>query len=213
MILEDIYMDYTTLIETDNVEETMDAVEARGISVEFVENRNEALVRILAMIPDVATLATASSVTLSEIGLKAELESGKHSWRNLSAEMRAESDPIKRALLRRESATADYAIGSVAAIAQTGEIVVASGSGSQLSPYLSSKNVIWVAGVQKIVPTLEDAVRRVREYCAPKVEELGKKTLGRDGAGTIGKLLIFENEAAYLLRNVHLILVNESLGF
>jgi len=199
--------------ETDSIQKAMDAVEARGISVEFLENRNDALVRVLAIIHDGATLVTAASVTLGEIGFKAELESGRHPWRNLSAEIRGENDPGRRAVLRAQSAAADYAIGSVGAIAETGEIVIASGSGSQLSPYLSSKNVIWVAGVQKIVPSLEDAVRRVREYAAPKVEEYGRKTLGRDGAGTIGKLLIFENEAAYLHRNVHLILVNESLGF
>ena len=206
-------MEDMTIIEDERIDELMDSIRARGIKVEFVDTKSEALARVLALVPDGATLVTAASVTLDEIGFQTEVKSGRHSWRNLSAEIRAENDPDKRAVIRRLSSTADYSLGSVAAIAETGEIVIASGSGSQLSPYLSSPNVIWVAGIQKIVPTLEDALRRVREYCAPKVEEIGKKTLGRDGAGTIGKILIFENEAAHLRRNVNLILVNETVGF
>ncbi len=206
-------MEYETTIEEDRINEVMNAIKARGISVELVENKNEALKRVLAILPDGATFVTAASVSLNEIGFIDEFKSGKHSWRNISAEIRAENDPDRRALLRRQSVMADYSLGSVNAIAETGEIVIASGTGTQLSPYLSSPNVIWVAGTQKIVPTLEDAIRRVREYCAPKVEEMGRKTLGRDGAGTIGKILIFENEAAHLKRNVHLILVNETVGF
>ncbi len=191
----------------------MNSLVSRGISVEFVENSHEALKRVVDLVPEGATLVTAASVTLHEIGFIDELKSERHSWRNISAEIRSENDPEKRALLRKQSVQADYSIGSVNSIAETGEVVIASGSGSQLSPYLSSKNVIWIAGIQKIVPTLEDAIRRVREYCPPKVEEAGMKLSGRSGLGEIGKLLIFEKEAAHLNRNVRLILVNEVFGY
>jgi L-lactate utilization protein LutB len=210
---KEISMEYTTLIAPEHLEGVMEAIAARGIKVEFVYTKESAMARLLALIPDNVSVMTAASVTLKEIGFEEELELGRHNWRNLRAEIRAESDPIKRSLLRRRSALADYCVGSINAIAETGELVVASGTGSQLSPYLTSDHVIWVAGTQKIVPTLEDAVRRVRDYCVPKVEEFGKRTLGRDGAGTVGKLLILESEAAFLNRKVHLLLVNEVLGF
>ena len=206
-------MDYETIIETDRIISTMEAVKARGIAVELVESKSEALKRVLEIVPDGASIVTAASVTLNEIRFMDELTSGKHNWRSLSSEIRAENDPDKRALLRRKSSLVDFSLGSVNAIAETGEIVVASGTGSQLFPYLSVMNVLWVAGVQKIVPSLDDAIRRVREYCAPKVEEMGRRTLGREGSGVIGKILIFENEATLLRRNVRLILVNESVGF
>ncbi len=206
-------MDYETIIENDRIILTMEAIKARGISIELVENKNEALKRVLEIVPDGASIVTAASVTLNEIGFMDELKSGKHNWHSLSSEIRSENDPDKRALLRRKSSLVDFSLGSVNAIAETGEIVAASGTGSQLFPYLSVINVLWVAGVQKIVPTLDDAIRRVREYCAPKVEEMGRRTLGREGSGVIGKLLIFENEAAHLRRNVRLILVNETVGY
>ena len=88
---------------------------------------------------------------------------------------------------------------------------MASAGGGQLAAYVfSSPNVIWVAGVQKITPTLEDAIRRVREYALPR-EDQRMKELGRPGS-IIGKLLIFEHEPPQLGRNIHLILVNEVVG-
>src|ERR687895_601588 len=95
--------------------------------------------------------------------------------------------------IRRLSTVAEYFIGSVHAIAETGEVVIASGSGSQLGAYVyGAKHVIWVAGVQKICPTLSNAVARVRGYALKRhdqwLEERGR------AAAPIGKLLIFENE-------------------
>jgi hypothetical protein len=67
-----------------------------------------------------------------------------------------------------------------------------------------------VAGTQKIVPTLDAALKRVREYALPQ-EDKRMKSLGRPGSA-INKLLIIEAEPAMLQRNVHLILVNHLVG-
>jgi hypothetical protein len=115
--------------------------------------------------------------------------------------------------LRFQATLAPYYLGSVQAIAETGEVVVASGTGSQIPAYaFSSPNVIWVAGVQKIVPTLEDAIRRVREYSFEQ-EDKKWKALGYPGA-SLSKLLIIEKEPpfAYTGRTVTLILVKEQVG-
>jgi len=91
-----------------------------------------------------------------------------------------------------------------------GEIVIASASGSQIPAYAySSNNVIWVVGAQKIVASLGDGLRRVREYCLP-IESAKMRNLGYTGSA-IGKLLIFERERASQ-RSLTLILVNEKLG-
>jgi hypothetical protein len=68
-----------------------------------------------------------------------------------------------------------------------------------------------VVGTQKFVPTLEEAIHRAREYCAAKVEELGRSQ-GRPGLGTIGKMLVFEREVGLLNRAVRMIIVNGVLG-
>jgi hypothetical protein len=92
-------------------------------------------------------------------------------------------------------------------------LVFASGSGSQLPAYAyTSHNVIWVAGTQKITPTLEEALRRVREYVLP-LEDQRQKSLGNQAGSRINRILIIEGEPAYLRRNLSLVLVNEVLGF
>jgi L-lactate utilization protein LutC len=59
-------------------------------------------------------------------------------------------------------------IGSVNALTETGSAIIASMTGSQLAGYASgAANVIWVVGTQKIVPTLEDGLKRVAEYTLP----------------------------------------------
>jgi hypothetical protein len=125
----------------------------------------------------------------------------------------AENDTFKRNQLRGQALLADFFVSSVQAVAETGQIVLASGSGSQLaSSVYSSPNVVWVVGAQKIVPTLEDALRRVREVCVPKVAEMAEG-MSKPELGVLAKILIFEREMEYTGRKIHLIFVEQSLGY
>jgi len=207
-------MDYNILPTTDRLQKTMEAVRARGISVTLVETKEAALTQLQTLIPAGGAVMTGASVTLQQIGFEDLLISGKHPWRNFKDEVLAEKDPAKQAILRKQGTLTDYFLGSVQAIAETGEIVIASATGSQLPAYaFSSSNVIWVAGAQKITPTLETALQRVREYVLPLEDQHMKQLRGKEASTFIGKLLVFEREAPYLRRNVNLILVNEVLGF
>ena len=206
-------MDYATLPPQERIERTLRAVNERGIRAELVNTKEEALVRVQALIPPSAMVMTAASVTLQQIGFEALLISGNHPWRNFKADLLAEKDPMKQMAMRRQGTLAEYFLGSVNAIAETGELVFASGSGSQLPAYAyTSRNVIWVAGAQKIAPTLEEALRRVREYVLP-LEDQRMKSTGNAAGSRINRILILENEPAYLRRNLTLILVNQVLGF
>jgi L-lactate utilization protein LutC len=203
--------DYSVLATQAQIDRTVAAVKARGISVEVVNSGADALARIKQLIPAGATLSTGASMTLRQIGLEDLLISKQHPWVNLKDAVLAETDRAKQAELRRQSILAQYFLGSVHAIAETGEIVVASATGSQLAPYAyASPNVIWVAGAQKITPALEEAILRVREYNYPREDQRMKET-GASGS-MIGKLLIFEREAPYLNRHLTLLLVKEVLG-
>jgi len=206
-------MDYAALPSRERILKTVEAVNARGIHADFVETKGEALAKVRSLIPPAAIVMTAGSVTLQEIGFEAILISGQHPWHNFKAELLAETDPIKQSAMRRQGTLAEVFLGSVNAIAETGELIFASGSGSQLPAYAyTSRNVIWVSGAQKITPTLDDALRRVREYTLPLEDERQKK-FGNKMGSSIGRILIFEHEPAFLRRNLTLILVNEVLGF
>ncbi len=207
-------MSFDALATTEQVAATVDALKARGIAAEAVQSPAEALARVRALIPAGASVSTGASVTLKDIGFEDLLVSGSHPWKNLKAEFLAEKDPERQMLLRRQSTLADYYLGSVHAVAQTGEVVVASMSGSQLAPYAyAARNVIWVVGTQKITPSLEQAVRRVREYVLPREDKRMRESSGGKMGSMIGKLLIFEHEAPFLNRKVATIIVRQKLGF
>jgi hypothetical protein len=206
-------MAYDTLPVAEIVQRTVESVNARGIHTELVETKAAALERVQAIIPPGAVVMTGASVTLQQIGFENILITGNHPWRNFKADLLAEKDPVKQSAMRREGTLAEFFLGSVNALAETGELVFASGSGSQLPAYAyTSRNVIWVAGTQKIAPTLEDAIRRVREYVLP-LEDQRQKSLGNQAGSRINRILSIEGEPAYLRRNLTLILVNEALGF
>jgi len=207
-------VNFSTPAPDETVRRVMLAFPGRGIQAELLDNKEAALARLKELIPLGAALSFGSSITLRQIGFEPLLVSGNHPWHNLKGEMLAEKDPARNAELRRKLVLADYFLGSVHAILEDGRLVIASNTGSQLGPYaFTARNIIWVAGTQKIVPTIDVALRRIREYCAPKVEQQGIAEMGRPGFGSIGKVLIFENESPFLKRAVRLLLVKEALGY
>lgn len=205
-------MNYETLANREAVNKAINALEQRGIKAVIVNNRAEALEKVRSLIPKGASVMNGSSRTLDEIGFVDYLKSGNHGWKNLHDEILAEKDPEKQAMLRKQAVLSDYYLGSVHAVAETGQLVIASNSGSQL-PHIvfTSPNLIFVVGVQKLVPNLDAALARVREYVLP-LEDKRMKDVGMGGSA-ISKLLIFEQELAFMGRKIYIIFVNEKLGF
>ena len=200
------------LPDKQTITRTTDALKNRGINTELVNTSGGALKVITARIPEGAEVMTGSSTSLDQIGFTDLLKSGAHNWKNLKLELMSEKDPAKQRSLRVQATGAEYFIGSVQAVAETGEIVVASASGSQIPAYaFNSRNILWVVGAQKIVRSLEEALRRVREHALP-LETARMKSQGYPGS-MIGKILILEREPPQFGRNLTMILVNEKLGF
>ncbi len=205
-------MKYDTLASKDSIQKTMNALTERGLLPEFVESRAEALAKIKELIPAGASVMNGSSCTLEEIGFVQYLKDGKHGWNNLHEAILIEKDPTKQAMLRKQSVLSDFYLGSAHAIAETGEIVIASNSGSQL-PHLvfTSPKLIIVVGVQKITPDLDTAIARLKEYVYP-LEDARMKKVGMGGS-FISKMLIINKEWSFMGRKFHVIFVNEILGF
>jgi hypothetical protein len=207
------WLQFSTLATPEQIRTTMDAVIARGITAELVDSREQALARLQSLIPAGSSVMTGASLTLKEIGFEALLISNNHPWRNLRAEIVAEKDPVKQTQLRRQGVLADYFLGSVHAVAQTGELVIASLTGSQLGPYaFTAANVVWIVGAQKITPSLDEAIRRVRDYVLPHEDKRMRDSSGGRRGSAIGKLLIFQQEVPFLNRKITLLFVNQSVG-
>ena len=201
---------WSRMPEEETIKDTIKAIKSRGVNVILVENREAALNKLKDIIPAGAEVMNGSSTTLDEIGFVELLSSGKHKWKNLHDDIFKEKNQEKQSDLRRKSVTADYFLGSVNAIAKTGQLVACDASGSRVTAYpFAAKNVVLVAGVQKIVPTLNDALKRIKEYAYPLEDKRARKAYGM--GSTVGKCVIIEREI--FQGRTTLILVKEKLGF
>jgi L-lactate utilization protein LutC len=112
--------------------------------------------------------------------------------------------------MEKLGATPEYMIGSIQAVTETGEIIIASKTGSQISGYAAAAvHVIWVVGTQKIVPTYEDGMERVEYYILPLENARTLKAYGVSSSAN--KVLVIKKE--FKPGRTTMILVKEKLGF
>jgi len=191
-----------------HLERTAAAMTGRGFTVQIADSAKEARQLVLDAIPEGAEVHVALSETMRELGLTAEIdESGR--YEAIRPRLNA-LDRITQARERRKvGAAPDYIIGSAHAVTDSGEIVVGSGSGSQLGAYAySADHVILVIGHQKLVRDLDEGLRRLREYSLPR--EFARMQ-GAGFPGTLlAKTLLIHHEPR---GRITVILVPETLGF
>ena len=95
--------------------------------------------------------------------------------------------------IRRLLASPDVAVGSVAALTETGSLVAASGSGSQLPGYAGgAARAIWIVGTRKVVPDLPAALRRVEDHALALGNARARVAYGQPSA--INRLLVLNAE-------------------
>jgi L-lactate utilization protein LutB len=201
---------WNRLPSPETVDRTVWAIQQHGIRVIVTGDGDEALAVLQRVVPRGAEVMNGSSTTLAEIGYEALLAGGKSGWKDLHVVLTSENDDAKRAELRRKSVAADYFISSANAIAETGEIVACDASGSRVGAWpFAAGHLVLVIGINKIVPTLEDAMRRIREYAYRLEDTRARKAYGTPSM--IGKCVILAQERTP--DRITLILVRESLGY
>lgn len=201
--------EFTRLASDEQITRTIQALEAHGIRTVVVETGEEARSRVLDLIPSGADVYNSPSRTLETIGLAADIEHATR-FQSVRAQVHALDHVKQRQEIRRLTASPDVLVSSVHAITEQGQVLIASALGSQLGPAASGAgSVIWVAGTQKLVRTLEDGLRRIQEYSYPLEDERTRQVYGQPSA--INKLLIVQGEL--LLGRITLVLVKQLLGF
>jgi hypothetical protein len=184
------------------------ALEGNGFSVKVVDNLNQAKQAVLDMIPEKAEVFTATSVTLDKAGLTDELNSDKYSSvRNKF--MALFGQPDKAVEMKRIGSGSDYTVGSVHAVTQDGQLLIASATGSQLPNYAyGASKVIWVVGSQKIVKDLNEGLERIEDYTFHLEDERALAAYGNHSR--ISRILISRKENP---ERATIILVKETVGF
>ena len=185
------------------------ALKAHGFTVEILDDAATARTRIKDLIPEGASVFTGASETLRLSGIEDDINtSGRYDAvksRGLTLDRATQMAEIWRLM-----ATPDVIVGSVHAVTETGSLVVASASGSQLPGYAGgAARAIWIVGAQKLVPDLPAALRRVEEHCLPLESARVQAVYGRPSA--INRLLILNAEPHPGRGTV--LLLREAIGF
>ncbi len=184
------------------------ALADRGFAAVVADSGKEARRMVLEALPEGAEVHIALSETMRELGLTSDIdESGRYEA------VRPKLAVLDRATQGREmrklGAAPDYMVGSAHAVTAAGEVIVGSGSGSQLGAYAyAAGHVILVIGHQKLVRDVGEGLRRLHEYSLPK-EFARMQALGRPGT-LLAKTLIIEREPT---GRITVVLVPETLGF
>ena len=201
--------DFSNLASENQIERTIKALEANNIHTISAENGADAKKKLYEMIPAGAEVFTSSSVTLNTLGILDEVDkSGRYN--SVRAKLEKMDPKTQGREMQKMGATPEYMIGSVHAVTETGCVIIASKTGSQLAGYVAAAaHVIWVVGTQKIVPTLEDGLSRLEKYTLPLEDARSLKAYGINSS--INKLLIINKE--YMPGRITMILVKENLGF
>jgi acyl-CoA hydrolase len=201
--------EFTQLASEEQIAKTVQALSAHGMQAVVFETGEEARRYVLDLIPSGAEVYNSPSRTLELIGLAEEIEHPTR-FQSVRARLLALDRVTQRNEMRKLGASPDVLVGSVHAITEQGEIMIASAVGSQLGPAASGAGmVIWVVGTQKLVRTLEDGFRRIREHSLPLESERTQRVYGQ--ASAINKLLIVSGEAHP--GRITVVLVKQNLGF
>ncbi|GHO72379.1 hypothetical protein KSD_01500 [Ktedonobacter sp. SOSP1-85] len=201
--------EFTQLASEQQIEKTVQALQAHGIQTVVFETGEEAQKYVLDLIPKGAAVYNGPSRTLEVLGLSEQF-GHTHRFQSVRAQLATLDHTTQRNEKRKLVAAPDVLVGSVHAITEQGEIMIASGTGSQLGPAASGAGmVIWVVGTHKLVRTLEEGLRRIREHCLPLESERSQQVYGVPSA--INKLLIINAE--HMLGRITMVLVKQQLGF
>ena len=185
------------------------ALAAHGFTVEILNDAAAARVRIKDLIPAGASVFTGASETLRLAGIEEDINAGGR-YDVIRARGQAMNRATQLAEIWRLMSTPDVIMGSVHAVTETGSLVIASASGSQLPGYAGgSLRAIWVVGAQKVVPDLSTALRRVEEHCLPLESGRAMTVYGKPSA--INRLLIL-NAEPQPGRGI-VLLLREAIGF
>jgi L-lactate utilization protein LutB len=148
-----------------HVEKTLSNLKKNNMEAYYVESKEEAISLIESLINEGDTIAFGGSTTLREIGFFDLVKNGKYNLLDRDKEglTREQAQDINR-----QAFLSDAYFASANAITEHGEIYEVDGNGNRVAAItFGPKNVFIVAGYNKIVKNMRDAVERVKNTACP----------------------------------------------
>ncbi len=185
----------------------------------YCPTKEDAVKTAMSLTAAGTTVSFGGSVTLSETGILDALKS-REDLRLIDRGMAKTPQEIKQAY--RDSFSADTYFMSTNAITLDGHLVNVDGNGNRAAALVyGPKNVIIVAGMNKVTPDLESAVTRARSIAAPINAQRFSVQTGCMATGTCSDCLSPSSICASMVRTricrpagrIKVVLVGEELGF
>lgn len=156
---------YTDRVKELQIARTIENLKKNNMDAAFLPKAQDVLPMLRYLLEEECTIALGGSSTLVETGALKFVKSGPYNLID-----RYEANLSEQQIRERFIAAfnADIFLTSVNAITEGGELYCVDGTSNRVAPILfGPKKVIVIAGWQKIVPTLKDAVNRVKQIAAP----------------------------------------------
>lgn len=140
------------------------ALKDRNFEAHYCATRDEALEKALSLIPTGSVVGWGGATSAQQIGLLDVMRTGD--YREIDRDKA--SDLEDRVQAMRQCLLADVFITGANAISMDGQMVNIDGNGNRVAAIVyGPKSVVVVAGMNKVVDTVEDAVVRARSVAAP----------------------------------------------
>lgn len=139
------------------------ALEKRHFEAYYCDNKEEALKKVIELIPEDNVVSWGGSTTLAETKI---LDYVKENYKVIDRD--TAKSPEERDELMRKVFFSDTFLMSSNAITEDGQLVNIDGTGNRVAALcFGPKSVIVVAGINKVSKTLQDACSRARNVAAP----------------------------------------------
>ncbi|HEX2927537.1 MAG TPA: lactate utilization protein [Ruminiclostridium sp.] len=155
----------TKAIIDKRIAKTLKNLEKNNMQVHYTATKQEAAEKVKELLNDGDTVGVGGAMTLFESGIIDLLRSGKYNFLDRYAEGLTE-EQINQVFI--DSFSADAYICSSNAITENGELYNVDGNSNRVAAIcFGPKSVIIVAGYNKIVKDLDEAIKRVKTIASP----------------------------------------------
>jgi len=136
----------------------------RHFDAYYCATKEEALAKALELIPAGATIGWGGCLTASQIGLMDAIHQGGY---HLLDRDQCKT-PEERDKVQRDAFSADVFLSGANGLSLDGQMVNIDGTGNRVAPLIyGPKEVLIIAGMNKVEDTLDAAVVRARTVAAP----------------------------------------------
>lgn len=138
----------------------------RHFDAYYCSTREEAVAKVLELIPTEDVVSWGGTLTVDELGIKQLLAQREQKVLDRDTA----KDMTERMAIMRAGLTCDTFLTSSNAITQGGELFNIDGNGNRVAAMcFGPKSVVIVAGMNKVVKDMDEAYAQVRNYTAPAV--------------------------------------------